>query len=1332
MEQTEEAPPVVAVVVTRDPGPWFEATLDALGAQDYPSLSVLVIDAAGTEEVTPRVAATLPGAFVRRLPADPGYAAAANEAVNIVQGAQFFVFLHDDAAPEPDAIRHMVAEAFRNNAGVVTPKIVRWDDPDRLLSVGEGTDRTGREIALVEAGELDQGQHDGSREVFCAPGACMLVRADLFNSLRGFDADLVLGGEDLDLSWRARRAGARVLTAPRARVAHLSALDVGERTSHLGDHRLLEERGRLRAAVANVGPMAGLRTLLTVAVVVFVEAVVAIFARRKSQASRSFAAMAWNLNPLSVGTSRRRRPSKSAEGAKSVASTLNRGGAFTAAAERVLASDSSGKRNLTELRRDLAAWWRQSRIGVAALAAVALVLLVGSRDLLGQPLPELGSMSRPDSSPLAFLRSYVSGWRHAGLGGAGPNPPAFVVLGIAGIVFFGKTGLMWATMVFGSALVGIWGAVRLARRIGSPRATLSATVIYALVPLAVNSLATGRLGGLVAYAAAPFILARLLYMTGLEPFGRQALAEQGGRQSGRDVTGEIRRPGSAAQAPVFKDRREEEAERARAEAPAMAEQRDQHGNLILDPSMIQRSDDLIFDDDPGTGPIDLLSPEGLAEPRANKTVDHSFDELGDFDDMAGLGDLTRRRRAREAEAEPYRLNPPSVSLRPALAQAASLGLLVAVAGALAPALLPVTALVALSLLPSAVFSGDRWSVMRGTARGLISVLVAFLLLAPWTLWVLGSWRAFVGQPSAPWFAPSFLEILRFETGPVWTGPFGYGLLVAALLPLLIGGRWRLSWAARLWFMALLLIFVAWVGPRGWLGSAYMDPSVLLPFAAVALAMCIALGVAAFQVDLRGYRFGWRQGASVLAGVAVLATCVPMFLGALNGRWGAPLRSHTQATTWMRDEVDRGNFRVLWLGAADALPAQGWDLSDGVSFAISRNGPPTARDQWAGPRDKVDDPVADAVMMAWQNRTTTAGRLLAPTGVRYIVVVTGATPPGQDQVAKAQEAGVPSATRPVPQSLTFGLRTQSDLQQRNADPSMVVLENTAWVPSPAQLGPEAKVGDPAARDARSANLSGASPALVGETPDGTTFSGHVRGGRVLLAEAPDERWVLTENGSAVHRVSAYGVANLFDVTEGEASLRYNRPWWLTAALVVQGILWLLAVGVVVLGAAAPRGVRPARAARFKARPTGEVSDFRLDATTAGDAATVDDSATAGDAAGDAKATPSEPLAGSQAKADPSGHEGHSRPTNLPPSRPGGPVQRVPAEPVYTPAYSVPADPTGQIALQLKGAEKSGADVKAPKAGQPGTASALAAGSPDADNPDADIPDADIPDAREDKK
>src|SRR5689334_11505107 len=89
-EPVQIVPPVVAVVVTNDPGPWLEETLSALGGQDYPALSLLVVDNGSSDDPTARIAATTPGAFVRRRPASArgglGFSAAANDALRAVEG----------------------------------------------------------------------------------------------------------------------------------------------------------------------------------------------------------------------------------------------------------------------------------------------------------------------------------------------------------------------------------------------------------------------------------------------------------------------------------------------------------------------------------------------------------------------------------------------------------------------------------------------------------------------------------------------------------------------------------------------------------------------------------------------------------------------------------------------------------------------------------------------------------------------------------------------------------------------------------------------------------------------------------------------------------------------------------------------------------------------------------------------------------------------------------------------------------------------------------------------------------------------------------------------
>ncbi len=223
------APPVVAVVVAHDPGPWFEETLASLASQDYAELSVLVLDAGSRDDLTARVAAVLPTAFVRRFDENRGFGATVNEVRAMVDGADYFLVCHDDVALFPDTVHLMVEEAFRSNAGIVTPKVVSWDDPERLVHVGMTVDKGGSVVDRVQPNEIDHGQHDAVRDVFVAPGGATLIRADLFEELGGFDPDIVAMGEDLDLSWRAQVVGARIIVAPDARVRHLEELAAGSR-----------------------------------------------------------------------------------------------------------------------------------------------------------------------------------------------------------------------------------------------------------------------------------------------------------------------------------------------------------------------------------------------------------------------------------------------------------------------------------------------------------------------------------------------------------------------------------------------------------------------------------------------------------------------------------------------------------------------------------------------------------------------------------------------------------------------------------------------------------------------------------------------------------------------------------------------------------------------------------------------------------------------------------------------------------------------------------------------------------------------------------------------
>jgi GT2 family glycosyltransferase len=534
------APPVVVVMVTCVAGDWLEESLASLAAQDYPNFSVLVIDASGDVDPTARVATALPTAYVRRLDRAAGYASAANEVLGMVEGASHFLFCHDDVALAPDALRLLVEEAFRSNAGIVTPKLVEWAEPDRLLQVGMSADKLGTATPLVERGELDQEQHDAVRDVFVAPGGCLLVRADLFAALGGFDGGMTLLGEDVDLSWRVQLAGARVVVAPAARVRHLEALTHGLRSRgptgpapNAAELERLHARHRLRAMLKDYGFIHSLLVIPQALVATVARMLVSLVSGDPRRARDAAGAWVWNLRRLDeLQTGRRAVRAVRALPDGEVRRLQVRGSAAAMAALRARVPADWRARAPMQARPG-PVHSRDDRLGWSewALATVVLVLifLIGARHLVTAALPAVGQFARlPSHADL--VRLYTSGWRPDGVGSAAPAPTAFGILGLASTVLLGATGFLQKVLVLGAIPVGVVGAFRLLRPLASDRARLAGTVLYALLPVPYNALANGHLGGLVTYAAAPWLLGAVAAASGLEPFdrpgvslGRQAL-----------------------------------------------------------------------------------------------------------------------------------------------------------------------------------------------------------------------------------------------------------------------------------------------------------------------------------------------------------------------------------------------------------------------------------------------------------------------------------------------------------------------------------------------------------------------------------------------------------------------------------------------------------------------------------------------------------------------------------------------------------------------------------------------------------------------------------------
>ena len=1004
------APPVVAVVVVdHEAGPWLDETLAALGRQDYPHLSVLVVDAARATDPTPRVAAALPGAYVRRLDHDPGFPAAANEVLTGVEGAAYVAVLHGDVAPDPEAIRLLVEEALRSNAGIVGPKLVEWDEPERLLAVGLAVDKTGAVAPVVERGELDQEQHDGVRDVFAVPTACLLVRSDLFAALGGFDPEMREQGEDVDLCWRAQLVGARVLVAPAARARHREV--EGPRYGGLiTEGRRAAARHRLRATLKNYGPFHLLRVLPQAMFVTVVQVVLALGRGRMGDARAVASAWPANLGRLHRLLPRRRAAQRLRTVRDSEVRRLQMGGSAELRAElRSRVGGSEGARALAEAGRNLAGTLSSgpARLAAAVLGVLVVAWVIGSRHLVGADVPPVGQLAPFPHSPLTFLRHFGTAWRRTGLGVEAPAPPAFAFLGGAGLLVLGHMSLLRTALVIGAWPVGAIGAWRLTRDLGAARARIVAVIVYLSVPVPYNALARGRVAGLVAYAAAPWLLSRLMRLTGADP-----LAED--------------------------DRR----------------------------SMLPR--------------------------------------------VVGLG------------------------------------LVLALAVAFAPALAVATLLAAVGLAAGSLLIGGR-KPLRAAVWGGAAILVAAALLFPWSLDFVrlsNHWSALGGVPTTLDGSLGLGSYLRFETGPLGAAPLGWAFLLAAALPLVIGLSWRLWWATRLWSVALVCVGAAWATGRGWLPGGLQAPEVLLAPAAAALAASAALGMVAFDVDLRRYRFGWRQVACFGAAIAVVAGTLPILGAARDGRWHMPSAGVVQALGWTRGQSRAGAFRILWVGDAAALPLDGWALGGGLAYATSRNGPPDTIDQWPGPETRADALIPEALDVARRGDTTRLGHLLAPMAVRYLVV-TERMAPGR----------IPAPRTPVPTSLARALAAQIDLELVPSDPSVTVFENSAWGPGRAVVDEAVSLRP----SNRGVDLRADRPALSPQRSP-VQFRGPVPGDATVFLSDAAPGWELSVRGNRVRGARAFGWARSFRVVGGgQGTLRF--PWSPRryGVLAFEVALWALAFG-----------------------------------------------------------------------------------------------------------------------------------------------------------------------------
>ncbi len=518
-------PSVLVVLIVRNAAEWLRESLQALGAQTYARIAVLAIDDGSTDGSHDLLVHALGEGRVVRHDEPHGIARSFDEATSlpVAMEADFLLLLHDDVALDPEAVAGLVDATTLpgvEGVGIVGAKVVDWDEQRRLRDVGRSADRFGHPYTPLQAGEIDQGQFDRVLDVLSVDSCAMLVGRDVWQRVGLFDERLGDDDGDLDLCWRARLAGFRVLMTPRARVRHRAAGERDDRPGVERSRRHEEDRAALAAVLKNYSLVSLLWILPVWLVLSAVRLVFLLLSRRFDEAYELVAALGWNVAHLPGTWSRRRRAQKARQVRdhalrhymESAGLRIPR---WFQTAERLLEEqreldeEEAGEPATRRLRHRTASFVSTHPVIVACFLG-AIVGALAARHLYGPGRLAGGVLPAFPATPDGFFRELVSAYRTTGLGGSLAASPALAGMGGLSYLLLGSTALAQkALLIGGPALAAILCYRAAVRLTGRPGPSVTAAAAYGLSAVTLWAYSDGRLAVLAALVVLPPIVERV-------------------------------------------------------------------------------------------------------------------------------------------------------------------------------------------------------------------------------------------------------------------------------------------------------------------------------------------------------------------------------------------------------------------------------------------------------------------------------------------------------------------------------------------------------------------------------------------------------------------------------------------------------------------------------------------------------------------------------------------------------------------------------------------------------------------------------------------------------
>ncbi len=189
----------------------------------------MVTDNASTDGSAAWLTENFPQVKLISLSRNEGFSRGYNLALGQLE-ADYYVLLNSDVEGRRRRLRPLIALMDREpGVAACQPKIRSFAEKGLFEYAGAAggfLDKWGYPFCrgrIFTSPEADHGQYDDDCSIDWATGACMVVRARTFREAGGLDDAFFAHMEEIDLCWRLRNMGYRIMYCGKSTVFHVGA-----------------------------------------------------------------------------------------------------------------------------------------------------------------------------------------------------------------------------------------------------------------------------------------------------------------------------------------------------------------------------------------------------------------------------------------------------------------------------------------------------------------------------------------------------------------------------------------------------------------------------------------------------------------------------------------------------------------------------------------------------------------------------------------------------------------------------------------------------------------------------------------------------------------------------------------------------------------------------------------------------------------------------------------------------------------------------------------------------------------------------------------------------